>query len=291
MVFLRRVAELDVSAASGLVLHDQLLHVVADDELTLHSYDLQGRPVRVTRLFSGELPPGPRERKAAKPDLEGLTRLSDGSLLALGSGSTLNRQRGVLLPAGGPPKEVDAAPLFERLRERLPRLNVEGLTAWRDELVLFNRGNGKRGQNALVRLDGAEVARSLGAARPCLTGEALRSVVSVQLGSLASVPLGFTDASALRDGIVFSAAAEDTDDPVADGACGGSVLGWIAREVLEESRRRSALEPTQLLGLSEPVKVEGIAVAPGGVLYAVADADDRAQAAPLLSGELPPDWH
>ncbi len=100
------------------------------------------------------------------------------------------------------------------------------------------------------------------------------------MGALDGVPLGLTDLCALPDGrLLFSAAAEDSDNPVADGAVAGSVLGWLA--------------PTgrlALLGrLPGALKVEGLAVRPEGQglrAWLVTDADQRGQAAQLLELSL-----
>src|SRR5262245_37419876 len=91
-----------LSAASGLVCVDQYVYVVADDELHLHRFALTSPRGQLTaetplRLFDGELPADPAERKSAKPDLESLallpptTGLPHGALLTLGSGSKPNR--------------------------------------------------------------------------------------------------------------------------------------------------------------------------------------------------------
>jgi hypothetical protein len=51
---------------------------------------------------------------------------------------------------------------------------------------------------------------------------------SFDLVHINGVPLCFTDGAALPGGSwVFSAAAEATDDSVADGHCHGSALGWV----------------------------------------------------------------
>ena len=95
---------LHLSAASGLVRAGAFLYVVADDELHLGVFRTgSSAPGRLIRLFHGELPQPPAERKAKKPDLEALTVLPAstdchyGALLAVASGSKPRRRRGVLL--------------------------------------------------------------------------------------------------------------------------------------------------------------------------------------------------
>ena len=93
-----------LTAASGLVRHQGRFYVVADDEQHLAIFDsATAAPGRLIRLFEGDLPASPKERKALKGDLEALLllpRMPDwpsGALLALGSGSRPNRNAGALL--------------------------------------------------------------------------------------------------------------------------------------------------------------------------------------------------
>ncbi|MDX5374066.1 MAG: hypothetical protein LPK18_16715, partial [Pseudomonadaceae bacterium] len=121
-----------VSAASALVRVAERLYVAADDELQLGVFELgDERSGRLLPLFDGELPADVAARKAAKPDLETLALLpampgyAAGTLLALGSGSTERRQRGVLLglEEGARPQPIDLSPLYSPLRRDFADLN------------------------------------------------------------------------------------------------------------------------------------------------------------------------
>jgi hypothetical protein len=274
---LHRIATLDVAAASGLALVGDELVVVADDELTLHRFGRDGQSRGCVPLFAGTLPVEPRARKKAKPDLEALTMLPDGRLFALGSGSKKGqrRDRGALV-GGDRVVEVDLAPLYQALRGDFDRLNVEGACVLGDNFALLTRRTGRRGRNALVRLDLRALLAALDASEPRLEAALLVRVDDVELGSVSGTPLGFTDAVAWEDGVLFTAVAEVTDDPVEDGACVACELGWMDRA--GAIRQREQVEPC--------AKLEGIAV-DGARLYAVADADDRATLAPLYTAELP----
>jgi hypothetical protein len=275
VIALNRIATLDVAAASGLALVGDELVVVADDELTLHRYGRDGQPRGCVPLFAGALPDEPRARKKAKPDLEALAALPDGRLFAIGSGSKRTRDRGALV-SGERVVEVDLAPLYDALRGEFDRLNVEGGCVLGDHLALLTRRTGRRGRNALVRLDLRALLAALDSSAPRLDAALLVGVQEVELGSVSGTPLGFTDAATWGDGILFAAAAEVTDDPVDDGACVACELGWMDRE--GTVRHREAVDPC--------AKLEGITV-DGARLYAVADADDRASLAPLFTAELP----
>jgi hypothetical protein len=281
-----------VSAASGLVRAGDWLYVVADDSLHLAVFPATGdAPGHRVRLFPGELPEGPVERKAAKPDLEALCRLGPspafvhGALLALPSGATPTRRKAAVLPLNadgtltGDTRTVDCTALYVQLERELTALDVEGAAVAGKRLRLLNRGNGRGGVDALVDLD---LDRVLGSVDTGLLGpEAVRTVRRWELGEAQGVRLSFTDASALPDGrVVFTATAEATADRVADGPVKGSAVGVLAPDGT----------PIYLDAVDAPVKLGGVdaRVEKGRVVVLlVADADDPSAPAPLLEALLP----
>lgn len=270
---LARVAELDVSAASGLVALEDVLYVVADDELFLASFDRAGRPLQRFSLFEGLLPEEHQARKRSKPDLEALTVLPDGRLLALGSGSTASRMRSVTIDPQAPKalRHSDWSPLFAKLAAELAELNIEGAVVCNGRLWLAQRGNGASGHNALIELDLEPVCAALGAGAP-VEAHVLCAVRPVCLGALEGAPLGLTDLCAAPDGLLFTATAEPSASTYDDAPSTGSVVGVLSTrgEIVQQAR----VAPT--------CKLEGIALEPDGQLWLVADPDDRAQRAPLF---------
>ena len=285
MLDVTAVATLDVSAASGLVALADRLCLVADDEVFLSVYGLDGTPRERIPLFPDVLPEDHAGRKRRKPDLEAVALLPDGHVLALGSGSTEARRRGALLDPtrDTAARMIDLGPLYERLARDVPDLNIEGAAVSGDALWLLQRGNGPARFNATIELDLAQVMRTLEASASIAAG-VLRSVTRVAVGDLDGVPLTFTDAIARPGGgLIFSAAAEDTLDTYHDGACAGSIIG-----VLVDGRvtRHVRVNPT--------LKLEGIARAglagngrSGPALWLVADPDDREIRASLYRATLP----
>ena len=276
------VATLDVSAASGLVALADRLCLVADDEVFLSVYGLDGAPWERIPLFPDVLPEDHAGRKRRKPDLEAVALLPDGRVLALGSGSTPARRRGALLDPtrDTTARMIDLGPLYEQLALAVPDLNIEGAAVSGDALWLLQRGNGPARFNATIELDLADVMRSLDATAS-IESNALRVVVRVDVGDLDGVALTFTDAIARPGGgLIFSAVAEDTIDTYHDGVCTGSIIG-----VLEDGRvtRHVRVNPT--------LKLEGIALAGDGgsgpTLWLVADPDDRGIHASLYRATLP----
>ncbi|MCC6523078.1 MAG: hypothetical protein IT373_10490 [Polyangiaceae bacterium] len=229
---------------------------------------------------SGALEPLPlggstaRLAKRTKPDFEAAFVAGD-ELVVLGSGSAPGRAAVVYAPLDGRPvREVDASALYATLAARLGAvLNLEGavlVSSARGELVrLFHRASSpERGASATFDVE-------LGALR-CGAGPVLDEA-RYDLGGVLGVPLAFTDAALLPDGrIAFLAAAEDTVDPVEDGAVLGTVLG-----VLDPDGPRVA-PIVELDGSPTRRKLEGLALdADGRGAYSVTDPDDVERPAEL----------
>jgi hypothetical protein len=280
-----------LSAASGLVQVGSKAYVVADDELHLGVFSIdEVGPGHLIRAFDGILPDDKAERKRQKPDLEALALLPPsedfphGSLMALGSGSRPNRGRGVLLgldgqgTLSGTIHALDMAPVLAPLQTVFADLNIEGATVLGEELCLFQRGNTRHPENAILRYPLSQVIAAL-----CnsLADAIAPSVIHrPDLGAIDGVPLCFTDASALPDGdILFCAVAEDTEDAYRDGPCVGAAIGIITIDGSLISLWR----------LNQPYKVEGISARSAGNqldVLLVTDADDPAIPAMLLSASM-----
>jgi hypothetical protein len=300
---LRRVRDLDLaestgegspphlSAASGIVRRGSFAYVIGDDELFLAAFDLTGsEPGTLHRVLEGELPGDEADRKAAKPDLEALTALpplegaAHGGLLGLGSGSGERRDRGffwALEPDGalhGDPLTIELAPLYERLRDEVGEVNVEGAAVLEDRLWLFNRGNEDASINAVAQIEVSDLATSLRTDRE-LDADELESVREYDLGEVEGVKLCFSDATApFKDVIVFTASAEGERD----GDIHGSLLGTV----------NGAGKVERLRSIDPRWKVEGVhAAVDAGVvdLVFVCDQDDPDVPSPLLSATMPLD--
>jgi hypothetical protein len=283
-----------LSAASGLVHSGSELYVVADDELHLARFPaIGGAPGHLLRLFKGELPHPAKQRKQRKPDLEILARLpsmgrgSHGALLALGSGSGVERRRGSVLPLDasghieGVATAVDASPLFEVLARQFDDLNLEGAWVHGPYLYFLQRGNQGKSPSAVLGFDFEPLAKAMqhDAVLPPI---APRQIVEIDLGQMGGVVLSFSDASPLTGGHwVFSAIAENTADSRADGPCVGAAVGLV-----DESHRVQWMRPIAPL-----YKIEGIhAAQTDGTLQLllVSDADDPTRPASLLSAIISP---
>lgn len=279
-----------LSATSGLVRVGAWLYVVSDDEHHLGIFDADGHPanpVHLHRVVAGDLPRDRGQRKKRKPDLEALLALPasadypHGVLLALGSGSRDNRQRGwrigldsLGLPLGAA-EATDLTRLYQSLGSTFAELNIEGAFVSGGRLLLLQRGNKGVARNACIEYPLAEMQDWL-VGRRRVPPDPLR-VHPLELGDVSGVPLGITDGAALPGGgWLFSAVAEDTADSVSDGRCAGSAIGWVG----DDGRLR------RLELLTGSPKVEGVALVNGSRLLMVTDADDPTLASQLLAVDL-----
>lgn len=276
-----------LSATSGLVRAGAWLCMVSDDEhhLGLFRPD-SAAPVELHRFLKEDLPHDKGERKRLKPDLEALVMLPPtpdhphGALLALGSGSRPNRQRGWLIaldPQGRPAGTaipLDLGGLYRPLAATFADLNIEGAFIDGDSLRLLQRANKGSAVNASIAYPLPHLQDWLDGRRSA-PPEPLRIQI-IELGELGGVPLGITDGAALPGGgWIVSAVAEDTSDSFNDGACAGSAIGWIGCD-----GRLQRLDE-----LAGAPKVEGIAWVDGRLLM-VTDSDDPAVASQLLALDL-----
>jgi hypothetical protein len=245
-------------------------YVVADDGWRLQRYRLDG--TRLTDLPAGDGAPEAPIAKPTKPDFEALLELADGHLLALGSGSRPNRERGLLCDPDGGARPIDLAPLYQRLRSELGELDVEGAVRWGGRIALAHRGVGRPSRNALVWID----EPAFGACESSLPASACRGWAPLALPDLDGVPLSLTDLAVHPEqGLHFLAAAEDTDDAYRDGPCTGSVIGRLDAE----------LRVAWIARLRPDVKAEGLAFwrddGASGRWLVVSDADDPRRPAVL----------
>ena len=282
-----------LSAASGLVCLNGHVYVVADDEHHLAVFRDGSSGGALFRLFEGDLPHPIKERKKLKPDLETLMALPadkkhwpHGALLALGSGSRPNRQTGVVVELGAdgmpsaPPRLVDLQPLYEALHQRFDELNIEGAMFAGKSFILLQRGNAGGSKNAAIvfrRRDVLALIRGKTPSKPLRP----KSIRIHKLGRADGVRFGFTDAAGLPDGRwVFTAVAENTDNPYDDAACCGAAIG-----IVKANGRLGKLHRLTL-----PHKIEGVdaRVVDGAIeLCLVTDSDDPKQTSSLLLARLP----
>ena len=259
-----------LAAASGLVLANSRFYLVADDENSILGIDRNLKsPGVVYPIFPGELPEEKKERKKLKPDFECLVHLPHlNSLLCIPSGSKKNRCTGALVHLSD--YQITALSfqhVYKQLEDLYSELNIEGAVLSGDSIRLFQRGNGKLHQNAVIDLKLEDFLKDQ-------VSEI--KVKDIALGKLKDIPLSFTDATVFLGRCFFIAVAENSESTYADGEFMGSVLGEIssAGEILT----------TTLLDLNS--KPEGLAFDEEN-FYLVTDDDDRKKPSRLFQAALP----
>lgn len=282
-----------VRAGSAVRRWGQRLVVVQDDVHALALLDASAgvvAPLALTPGADGSYVFGEAlGNKALKMDLEAAVVLPDGRLVALGSGSTARREHLVVVDERHHVRVVEGHELYAHLRARTDfagsELNLEGAVVTSGSLRLLQRGNG-------AAIGGLVAVNALGdlpldAFTAWLDGgpvPQLSAVWQVDLGRVAGVPFGFTDAAALPDGrIAFLAGAEDSPDTYRDGQVVGCRLGIIDGE---DIRLTDIVEED---GALTRLKLEGIdwrGQGQDGSWHFVVVADMDAPDVPALMGSL-----
>lgn len=283
MIKMTELASMDepfISAASGLILINKEFYVVSDDDLSLYSFGQKDLEHNLkVKLFAGKLPKDKKARKKIKPDLECLVQMPVssfhpyGAILAVPSGSEKNRTRGALInfnKKGELTKkvqEIDFKDIYEYLRGVFPELNIEGAVVVGDKLKLFQRGNGKKAQNASIDMN----LQSL-----LLNEVEISHIEEYELQKIDGVHYSFTDVCSHKDHVWFLAVAENSKSTFLDGEVLGSILGKMSSY--------GKILATYELGMKS--KPEGLCV-DGKNFYVVTDDDDPKVASKILKGKLP----
>lgn len=206
---------LGIGAASGLWYQNNELFLIADNSTYLYQYSITAQ-----KLYKIPLVTQPEENipKQHKPDLEVITA-EKGQLVLLGSGSTGQRCRSFTYKmTSGRVTEKNLSYLFEIIQQQttIPaeEFNIEGLIFDKNQMYLFQRGNGIAAKNGIIKIND-DIAHPNAVYYP------------IVLPKINGVTASFTDA-VLVDGIIyFLAAAESSNSTYHDGEIAGSMLGTI----------------------------------------------------------------
>ncbi len=158
------------------------------------------------------------------------------------------------------------------------KLNLEGATATRDAVLLFQRGN-ISGINALMEYPLMTFMNYLDA--PTLLVP-IPQVSTFTLPKIHNRHAGFSAALTWNDSILFAASVEDTDNEIDDGATLGSFIGMLRGNEIRW------VVPVESNGSIAPVKIEGIAILQmqENSLEIVGVTDNDADASEILRIEI-----
>lgn len=280
-----------VKAASGLVKAGSTFYIIADDEVSLAEFKFEGNPkANYIKLLEKELPLDAAQRKKQKPDWESLVQLEIAKdqriILAVPSGSTENRMVGAFLrldSAGvidknSEPVTVDFCEIYKSLKERFAELNIEGACVLNNKIMLFQRGNGASGKNAIIDIDLAGFCNDLVNAS-AIKAQHVLAVTEYHLGHLEGHKLDFTDACVADNKIWFLAVAEDSQSTYDDGQYYGAIIGCLDAAGKEIARYEidCATKPEGLWVDLESQRL---------CFYVVTDADSSTIFATIYFGKL-----
>jgi hypothetical protein len=296
-----------VRAASGLTWVGDRLAVIQDDASFLAFVDPEtglGEALPLPAGTNGQRQfDDARGNKAQKMDLEAVALVPgvDGVMLtAFGSGSLAPREAVVLISFARPasPRIVvhPASAFYARLRAASgfagSDMNIEGALYMDGALRLFGRGNGAvvgdlRPINASCDIVWTDLMAHL--EHPStVTPPAPRDIMQYDLGTIDTVPLGFTDATRGRsNAVLYAAAAESSPDAIRDGEVRGSAIGTIEPDGTGRWTPLRDEEGNPFVG-----KIEGLALdtCSDDRVFAVVDSDDHARPSELLEVALSGPW-
>lgn len=147
----------DYPSGSAISYHDHRFYIVGDDATTIRVLDPDFRQVRNIKM---EDYPEPRIPKPVKPDYECSALVSDHNhpyLLVVGSASTDMRKKIIMVPLIDHERisqRFDSSVFVTRLKgQGIREINLEGVTAAGEEMLLTNRGNLGYPENHLIISD------------------------------------------------------------------------------------------------------------------------------------------
>jgi len=223
--------ELDYPSASGIEYFDGQIYINGDDAGTIFVSNTRWKKVEKVSLFEAAEPRIPKEIKA---DLESSAMLQlEGStyLLLLGSGSRETRNKGILYDVvEKTTRELDLSVFYNRLREQLPDLNIEGAAQVGKELVFANRGHKKNPANQFIitsddffRYQSTAPIDTLAVKRPPLKG---------------TIGISGLSYSERHDLLLFTTSTENGNSEHNDETIGDSYLGVIENAHWKTGRRK-----------------------------------------------------
>lgn len=254
----------DFPSGSSLTFYQDNIYLIGDDATDILVLDAQYNQRSLIHLFDYA---EKRIPKPIKQDFETSTIVHvDGidHLLVLGSGSSTNRKKGILIPLKDSLHDnvriqtVDYSEFIDRLeRMDFGEINIEGSTVIGNHFILSNRANSK---NLLNKLIITEYSFWKNQAQPNI------SVSALVLPGNSNVVIGVSELCYLssRDMLLMTLSTELTDNAYEDGPVGDSYIGWVEKIESKVGQPTITLDGMQNLAESNAAfqgeKIEGICV-------------------------------
>jgi hypothetical protein len=213
-----------IGSASGLIYKDNSLLIIGDNSSFLYEYSIDSKDLKRHALLENPMENTPKKDKS---DFEAITHYGD-SVYVFGSGSSENRNK--MIQVNSKNKTIlektdltDLYTLMQSFGEIKPEdFNIEGAIYNGENLLLFNRGNGKSKKNVVFTIKGKNLMNEFN----ILTND-------YKLPKIKGVQSSFTDAILVDNKIYFLATAEDTNSTYKDGKILGSFVGRIDLQTMK----------------------------------------------------------
>jgi hypothetical protein len=227
-----------IGSASGLVYRNNKLYIISDNSGFLYEYHLDSNQLDKHSLIKNSSENIP---KKSKPDFESIT-LKGNELHLFGSGSTQNRTKNIIYNIETQNiQDKDLTKLYHDIKTTLTisdeELNIEGALFHKENLLLFQRGNGLNSKNGIIVINFNDNFNDK------------IQFIPITLPKIKHVETSFTDAILVDNKIYFLASAEDTISTYDDGEVLGSIIGCMDSKSL-------TIEYTQKI--SDTHKFEGL---------------------------------
>lgn len=233
----------DFPSGSGIEFFNERLYVVGDDAKDILVLDKKWRKETSIPLFdSAEL----RIPKKIKADLEASTIIEINKiprLLLLGSGSTLNRNRAIMVNLDDHFKEeMDITGFYNQIKDELEHVNIESSAVILGKLLMGNRGNLTSPENTIIVTD-LDFWKH--------PEQAPWSKVAFNLPETNGKVLGLSGMtySHKNDWLICTMSTEATANSYDDGAIGDSYLAIVENASRKVSRKK--MNVNELINLSE----------------------------------------
>ncbi len=255
----------NLSSASGISIHNQIIYVVGDDTPWLYKLDNNFNIKSTTQISAINTLFNDRVPKQLKADFECAEIISDGNsheIVIISSGSSLHtRDTAYIISISDIGKSYvkNLRPLFENIKSKsnLPEtneINIEGLAFSTDYAYLLHRGNVS--ENMVI-----EINRDDFLAYVKQNGSLPEFIIyKFNLPTYKGISSGFSGACISPDSLnlIFTASMEDTKDEINDGTVVGSFVGVIPFSGMSKGEYQASLLLDN--GIRMKKKLEGIAV-------------------------------
>jgi hypothetical protein len=235
----------DYPSASGIECFEDKVYLVGDNAKDILVLNKKWKKPEYIPLFEA---PGNSIPKNEKADLEALTLLQIDKkpyLLAVGSGSTAKRNKGVLINLkNNQPQMLDFTVFYERLKAtEIKDLNIEGVAYVHDYIVMVNRGNTTNPTNYLIITNPNFWKKQK---------DALIQIIRIDFGDSAPRGLGISGItySDYHEDLFLTISTEDTPNAIDDGRIGKSYLGVIENLYRKIGREKEKMKVNELIHLA-----------------------------------------